>query len=81
MSLSGNQKGEKLMISDKVYDILCLIAKLIAPIATLISAIMTIWGIPYAEQITATLAAIDVFMGALIVILKAQYDRSHPDKG
>lgn len=68
-------------VSDKVYDTLCLIAKLIAPVATLISAIMSIWGIPYAEQITATLAAIDVFMGALIVILKAQYDKAHDPKG
>lgn len=70
------KKGEKDMkVSNKVYDILCFIAKIIAPLATLVSAIMTIWNVPYAEQITATLASIDVFMGALVTILKAQYNK------
>lgn len=62
-------------MSDRVYDVLCIIAKLIAPSATLISAILTIWNVPYAEQITATMAAIDVFMGAVVVIAKASYDK------
>jgi hypothetical protein len=64
-------------ISNKTYDLLCLIAKIIAPFATFVSAILTIWGLPYAQQITATFAAVDVFMGALVTILKAQYDKEN----
>ena len=64
-------------MSNKVYDILNIIAKIIAPAATFIGALMTIWNIPYAEQVTATLAALDVFLGALVVIAKANYDKKY----
>ena len=63
-------------MSNKTYDILNIIAKLVAPIATFISAILVIWNVPYAEQITATLGAFDVLMGAIVVIAKAQYDKA-----
>ena len=61
-------------MSDKLYDILNIVAKIIAPLATLVSAILTIWNVPYAEQITATFAAVDVFMGSIVVIAKSRYD-------
>lgn len=63
------------MINDKVYDFLNIIAKIIAPAATFISALLAIWSVPHAEQITASLGALDVFLGALVVVLKANYDR------
>ena len=64
-------------ISNKFYDILSIISKIIAPAATFVSAILVIWKIPYAEQITATLAALDVFLGAVVVILKSKYDKKN----
>jgi len=60
-------------MSNKQYDTIKLLALLAAPILTLISAVVSIWGIPYGEQITATLAAIDTFVGAVVVIAKANY--------
>ena len=63
------------MINDKVYDILNVIAKIVAPLATFISAILVIWNVPYTEQITASLGAFDVFVGALVVILNANYKK------
>lgn len=63
------------MIPNKLYDVLNIIAKLVAPLATFISALLAIWNIPYAEQITATLGAFDVLIGAVVVILKAYYDK------
>jgi hypothetical protein len=45
------------------------------PAITLIAAVISIWNIPYGAQITATLAAIDTFMGALVVILNANYNK------
>lgn len=43
-------------ISNRVYDILNICAKIIGPIVVFISAILSIWHVPYAEQITATFA-------------------------
>lgn len=62
-------------MSNKVYDVLNIVAKLIAPIATFVSALLMIWDVPYAEQITETFAALDVLMGAIVVIAKASYDK------
>ena len=63
------------MINNTVYDILNIIAKVVAPMVTFISAILAIWHVPYTTEITATLGAFDVFMGALVVALKVNYDK------
>lgn len=63
------------MINNKVYDILKLCAILIVPIATFIGALLIIWHIPYAEQITASLAALETLLGALVTALKSYYDK------
>jgi hypothetical protein len=34
---------------------------------------VTIWGIPYGEQIVATLTALDTLIGAVVVIANKQY--------
>lgn len=68
-------KGEKTMISNKVYDALNVIAKIVAPAVTFVSAILAIWNVPYTPEITATLGAFDVFIGALVVALKANYNK------
>jgi len=64
------------MINDKVYDILKLIATLIAPAVTFISALLIIWNVPYTEQITASLAALTTLINALVAIFKAKYDKA-----
>ena len=63
-------------LSNKTYDTIKFIALLIAPIATFVAALVDIWGIPYGSQIVATISALDVFVGALVVILKTLYDKS-----
>jgi len=63
------------MMSNKTYDTLKVIALLVLPIGTLISAFCNIWSIPYGDQIMQTFAALDVFCGALVTIAKAQYDK------
>lgn len=62
-------------MNNKTYDILKFVALLIAPVIVLVSAIVDIWGIPYGAQITATLAAIDVFVGSVVVISKEIYEK------
>ena len=54
-------------MSDKTYNFLkwlCLIA--LPALSVLISVVFKVWDIPYAIQITTTINAIAVFIGALI---------------
>jgi hypothetical protein len=69
-----------MIISNKAYDILNFMAKVIGPIVVFIAAFLSIWQIPYAEQITATLAALETLLGSLVHVLKVQYDKSEVKK-
>jgi len=61
-------------LSNKVYDILKFIAQLVLPaLATLILTLFGIWGLPYGEQISATIMAIDTFLGAILGISSKVY--------
>lgn len=62
-------------VSNTTYDIIKLVALIIAPVVTFITAIINIWGIPYGDQIVASLVAFDVLCGSLVAILKAIYDK------
>ena len=68
------QRREKM--SNKVYDILKYVAQIVIPaVATLYFALSQIWGLPYGEQIVGTLAAVDAFLGALLGISTAIYNK------
>ena len=62
-------------MSNCVYDKLKLIAWILAPLITFIGAVCIIWGVPYAEQITATLAALDTFLGSLLTVSNINYNK------
>lgn len=62
-------------MSNKAYDILKLISLIIAPAVVFLTALVDIWGIPFGSQIVATLAAVDVLLGALVTIFKTMYDK------
>ena len=63
-------------ISNKTYDILKYIVTIVLPaLTTLWLALATIWNLPYGEPIGATMGAITVFLGALIGISSAQYNK------
>lgn len=58
----------------KVYDILKWVALVVLPaIATLYTALAGVWGLPYAEEIPATITAVDLFIGALLGVSSARY--------
>lgn len=64
-------------MNSKVYDILKFIAQIILPaIGTLYFALASIWGLPYAEQIVGTVAAVDTFLGAILGISTAMYRKA-----
>jgi hypothetical protein len=63
-------------LSNEVYDILKFIAQIVLPAAgTLYFALAGIWGWPYGEQIVGTITAVDAFLGALLGISTAAYNK------
>ena len=64
------------MLKNKTYDVLKIVAQIWLPaIATLYFALAQIWGLPYGEQIVGTITAIDAFLGAILGISTAQYNK------
>lgn len=65
-----------MILNNKVYDVLKFIAQIVLPaIATLYITIANIWGLPYGEQISGTVMAIDTFLGALLMISTNAYNK------
>ena len=64
-------------LNDKVYDVLKWIALIVLPaIATLYATLGNIWGFPFVSEITATITAIDTFIGALLGLSTKAYNKS-----
>ena len=64
-------------MTNKVYDILKWIAQYFLPaIGTLYFALAGIWGLPYGEQIVGTITPVDTFLGVLLGISSAQYNKA-----
>lgn len=63
-------------MKNSTYDILKKIALVVLPaIATLVITIFKIWGIPYGEEIGATITAIDTALGVILGISSYQYNK------
>lgn len=68
-------------MSNKTYDILKNIALIVLPaIATLYLTVAQIWGLPFGEQIAATITALDVFLGAVLKISSMNYAKEQEAK-
>ena len=64
-------------MSNKVYDVLKWIAMYFLPaIGTLYFALSGIWHLPYGEQVVGTITAVDTFLGVLLGISTAQYNKN-----
>jgi hypothetical protein len=61
-------------MTNKTYDRIKFAALVIAPILAFFASLVTIWGIPFAAEITATLTAIDTLVGGIVVVAKKIYD-------
>ena len=67
-----------ILMSNKMYDVLKYIAMVVLPaIATLYFALAGIWGFPYGEEIVGTITAIDTFLGVLLGISSAKYNKTN----
>lgn len=69
-------------MSNKVYDIMKWIAMYLIPaLGTLYFALAGIWNLPYGEQVVGTLTAIDTFLGVILGISNAQYNKNSEKEG
>lgn len=67
------------MLTNKTYDVLKWIAQLLLPaMGTLYFALAGIWGFPYGEQVVGTITAVDTFLGVILGISSAQYNKENP---
>lgn len=63
-------------MSNKFYDVLKWVAMYFLPaLGTLYFALSGIWGLPFGEEIVGTLAALDTFLGVILGISTAQYNK------
>lgn len=67
-------------MSNKVYDVLKWVSQILLPaLATLYFALANIWGLPYAEEIVGTIAAVDAFLGVILGISSKSYYKQIQD--
>ena len=71
----------KVLLTNRAYDILkwiCLIG--LPSLAAIIAALGEIWHFPYVTQIVLTINAVGVFLGALIGVSTAAYNKERGDE-
>lgn len=65
-----------MILSDRVYDVLKWIAQILLPaLGVLYFALSKLWGFPLGEEIVGSITAVDAFLGALLGISSASYEK------
>ena len=63
-------------MSNKMYDILKWIAQIVLPaIATFYVTIASLWNLPFPEEISGTVMAVDTLLGAILMISSENYKK------
>lgn len=63
-------------MKNETYDILKWVAMLLLPaLATLISALGTIWGLPWAPQVSDTIVAVNAALAMILGISTINYNK------
>lgn len=69
-------------MNNKVYDILKFIAQIVLPaLATFYLTIASIWSLPFGEEISGTIMAIDTLLGACLMLSNAKYNKNKISTG
>ena len=62
-------------MSNQMYDTLKNLCLIVIPFFAFVSTLCGIWNVPYTEQITGTLVALETFLGALVKISNINYNK------
>ncbi|AXQ61268.1 holin [Streptomyces phage LibertyBell] len=77
MSASSHEKTKAPLLGDKSYDVLKKSATVLLPAAgALYFALAQIWGLPQAEEVVGSIAALNTFVGVLVGISSKTYHQS-----
>lgn len=69
-------------IPNKIYDVLKWLVIIVFPaVGTLYAALSTVWGWPYSDEIVTSITAVDTFLGAVLCISTATYNKEVKDNG
>lgn len=61
-------------MKNEVYDVLKWVAMLLLPaLATLVATVGSIWGLPYADQISQTIVAVNAALAMILGISTINY--------
>lgn len=64
-------------MSNKLYDVLKYLAQIVLPaLGTLYFTVAGLWDLPYSKEVVATITAIDTFLGIVLGISSAQYNKT-----
>jgi len=64
-------------MNEKTYDVLKWIAQFVLPaMGTLYFALSGLWNFPNGEQVVGTITAIDVFLGVILGVSSAQFNKT-----
>jgi hypothetical protein len=64
-------------ISNKLYDQIKFLATIVFPaLGTAYSGLAVIWGFPFGQEVVGTIVVIDTFLGAVLLITTARYNKS-----
>lgn len=67
-------------LSNRLFDFLKWVAILFLPaLAILIRTVFAIWSIPYGEEISSTIVALQVFLGAILGVSTLNYNKEAAD--
>lgn len=67
-------------LPNKLFDVLKWVAILFLPsLAILIRTVFAIWSIPYGEEISSTIVALQVFLGAILGVSTLNYNKEAAD--
>ncbi len=67
-------------LSNRTYDILKYLTIIVLPaIGAAYTGLSQIWQLPYAAEIPATITVICTFLGAILCISTAQYNKDKED--
>ena len=68
-------------LSGRTYDILKYLTIIVLPaFGALYAGLSQIWQLPYAAEIPATITVICTFIGAILCISTAQYNKANQEK-
>lgn len=73
----GNPPSAHGLMSNKLYDRLKFIAMVVLPaLVVLYLSMAPLWGLPKQEEVAGSIAALDVFLGALLGISSSQHKQN-----